>query len=103
MRDGGGDAAKGVDGGVLTGQQRGLPVQQQAPVLHGACRKIRDGHQVQLGERVGNAKQTLVRRQDRSRGVKCNVQVLDPARINMGTTLKRSGSLQQCYQGAHEE
>lgn len=70
MGDGGGHAAQGVDaGGVVGGQQRSLPVQQQSPVLHRASRKVRDGHQVQFRQRVGNAQQPLVRRQHMPRYV----------------------------------
>lgn len=87
VRDGGSDAANGINGGVLAGQQRGLPVQQQAPVLHGSRRKVRDGDQVQLRQRVGNAKEALVNGQDRPRDVKRYIQVLDPAQnLNLASS-----------------
>lgn len=67
----------------------------RTPVLHGAGGKVRDGHEVELGQRVGHGKAPLVGGQHRRRRVGGKTQAPQPAHAGMtraaGTASKTAG------------
>ena len=80
MGDGQRDFAYGVDAGVFLGGQQGcLPEEQQAPILHGACLKVRDCHQIHLGQRVGHIKELLVCWKYNLDHIQGSGQIINPA------------------------
>ena len=57
-------------------QQRRLPVCDAAPVFHGAGCKVRNRQVVQLGQRVGDSKVIVEKRQQLDRGVQRELSLL---------------------------